>query len=127
MCGIAGFAGCHPDSAARGAQAVRRMMDRMVRRGPDACGSWSAPGIELGHRRLAIVDLDARANQPMLSGDGRYAVVFNGEIYNHRELRAELETEGYKFRTTSDTEVLLALFDRDGEAMLSGLRGMFAL
>ena len=80
----------------------------------------------LGHRRLAILDLDARANQPMVSTDGRYTIVFNGEIYNFRELRRALEADGIAFRTTSDTEVLLALFAREGERMLPRLRGMFA-
>ncbi len=98
----------------------------MQARGPDAEGLWSGEGVVLGHRRLAILDLDARANQPMLSADGRYTIVFNGEIYNFRELRGELKSEGISFRTTSDTEVLLALFAREGERMLHRLRGMFA-
>lgn len=95
-------------------------------RGPDAAGLWASEGVALGHRRLAILDLDSRANQPMVSTDERYAIVFNGEIYNFRELRRDLETDGVAFRTTSDTEVLLALFARDGELMLPRLRGMFA-
>jgi len=96
-------------------------------RGPDAEGLWTSAGVVLGHRRLAILDLDARANQPMVSTDGRYAIVFNGEIYNYRELRRELEADGVASRTTSDTEVLLNLFAREGERMLPRLRGMFAL
>lgn len=103
------------------------MVARMHTRGPDAEGLWTSAGVVLGHRRLAILDLEARANQPMVSTDGRYTIVFNGEIYNFRELRRELEAEGVAFRTTSDTEVLLALFARDGERMLPKLRGMFAL
>jgi len=102
------------------------MTARMSRRGPDAEGVWVSDGVALGHRRLAILDLDARANQPMVSADGRYTIVFNGEIYNFRELRRELEAHGVAFRTTSDTEVLLALFARDGARMLPRLRGMFA-
>ena len=102
------------------------MTARMHARGPDAEGVWASEGVVLGHRRLAILDLDARANQPMVSADGRYAIVFNGEIYNFRELRRELEADGVVFRTTSDTEVLLALFAREGERMLPRLRGMFA-
>ena len=102
------------------------MVTRMHTRGPDAEGLWTSAGVVLGHRRLAILDLDARANQPMVSIDGRYTIVFNGEIYNFRELRRELEAEGVAFRTTSDTEVLLALFAREGERMLPRLRGMFA-
>jgi asparagine synthase (glutamine-hydrolysing) len=107
-------------------QAVQRMVTRMRTRGPDAEGLWTSAGVVLGHRRLAILDLEARANQPMVSADGRYAIVLNGEIYNFRELRRELEADGVAFRTTSDTEVMLALFAREGERMLSRLRGMFA-
>jgi asparagine synthase (glutamine-hydrolysing) len=99
---------------------------RLSRRGPDREGRWQEEGVYLGHRRLAILDLDARAAQPMHSGCGRYVIVFNGEIYNYRSLRADLEARGVAFRTTSDTEVILALFSREGEAMLPRLHGMFA-
>jgi asparagine synthase (glutamine-hydrolysing) len=102
------------------------MTERMRLRGPDAAGVWTGNGVALGHRRLAIQDLDARSNQPMVSTDGKYCITFNGEIYNFHELRRELEAEGAAFRTTSDTEVLLALYARDGERMLPRLRGMFA-
>ena len=98
----------------------------MHARGPDAHGEWVGEGVVLGHRRLSIVDLDSRANQPMESANGRYQIVFNGEVYNFRELRRELEADGVDFRTTSDTEVLLVLFARDAERMLPRLRGMFA-
>ncbi|WP_374555874.1 asparagine synthase (glutamine-hydrolyzing) [Thermomonas sp.] len=98
----------------------------MQARGPDGEGLWQEDGVALGHRRLAILDLDARAAQPMHSADGRYAIVFNGEIYNFRELRQGLERDGHVFHTGSDTEVLLALFARDGDAMLRKLHGMFA-
>lgn len=121
MCGIAGLA----SSSCLGDQPVRQMVAHMRNRGPDAEGLWSSEGVVLGHRRLAILDLDARANQPMVSADGRYAIVFNGEIYNFHELRRELEGDGVAFRTTSDTEVLLTLFAREGERMLPRLRGMF--
>ena len=103
------------------------MLHHMRRRGPDAEGVWSGPGVVLGHRRLAILDLAARANQPLVSADQRYSIVFNGEIYNFRELRRSLEQQGVSFRTTSDTEVLLALYGREGAGMLGRLRGMFAL
>ena len=126
MCGIAGFVPTPGASIAPAIDATRRMTDHMRRRGPDAEGLWSSAGVVLGHRRLAILDLDARANQPMVSADGRYAIIFNGEIYNFRELRRELEADGVAFRTTSDTEVLLMLFAREGERMLPRLRGMFA-
>lgn len=123
MCGIAGIVG---QSAAKH---VEKMTAAMGHRGPDGEGIYVSPSgaCILGHRRLAILDLNARANQPMLSADGRYVIVFNGEIYNFRELRRELEAGGVVFRTTSDTEVLLVLFVREGERMLPRLRGMFAL
>lgn len=122
MCGlIAAFArnGVSPAG-------VTLALAAMQPRGPDGEGLWQEGGVALGHRRLAILDLDARAAQPMQSADGRYLIVFNGEIYNFRDLRRELEREGHAFRTGSDTEVLLVLFARDGETMLDKLHGMFA-
>ena len=107
--------------------ALRRALERMRRRGPDDEGTWQGEGVVLGHRRLSILDLDHRAAQPMHSICGRYVIVFNGEIYNFRTLRHDLESQGVVFRTTSDTEVILALFAADGEAMLPKLHGMFAL
>lgn len=129
MCGLAGvlpFRGprnLHPVE-----NAVRRMCDRMQARGPDSVGYWRDPetGLSLGHRRLSVLDLDARSNQPMVSPDGRYAIVFNGEIYNFGELRRVLERDGHVFHTHGDTEVLLRLYAVEGEGMLSRLRGMFA-
>jgi len=108
--------------------AVQRMSDHMRARGPDAMGYWSDStlGLVLGHRRLSILDLEPRANQPMHSGDGRYVIVFNGEIYNFRELRRVLERDGEVFQTRSDTEVLLKLYAREGQEMLTRLRGMFS-
>jgi asparagine synthase (glutamine-hydrolysing) len=107
---------------------LRRTRDAMSMRGPDDSGEWHSPDgrLSLGHRRLSIIDVSEHGHQPMLSADGRYAIVFNGEIYNYRELRAELEREGLTFHTHSDTEVLLAMFAREREAMLMKLRGMFA-
>jgi asparagine synthase (glutamine-hydrolysing) len=107
---------------------LQRTAEAMRRRGPDGAGSWRSRDGRVGmaHRRLAIIDLSAEAAQPMISGDGRLVIVFNGEIYNHRELRAELEADGARFRTHSDTEVLLQLFERRGASMLDALRGMFA-
>ncbi|HTX76843.1 MAG TPA: asparagine synthase (glutamine-hydrolyzing) [Terracidiphilus sp.] len=126
MCGIAGFVPAADDGTAPAAEAVRRMAGRMRLRGPDAEGLWTGNGVVLGHRRLAILDLDARSNQPMLSPGSEYAIVFNGEIYNFRELKSELEAAGAVFHTTSDTEVLLELYAREGDRMLPRLRGMFA-
>jgi len=107
----------------------RLALDRLAPRGPDAEGVWEAQGVWFGHRRLAVVDLDARANQPMHSPCGRYLLVFNGEIYNFRALRRELDAKygPIPWRTESDTEVVLAGFLREGEGWFSRLRGMFAL
>lgn len=104
----------------------QQALDQMLRRGPDAAGIWQDHGVWLGHRRLAIQDLDVRSNQPMHSSCDRYAIVFNGEIYNFHDLRKELAANGVQFRTASDTEVLLAMFAAQGPAMLPRLRGMFA-
>ncbi|MRR50485.1 MAG: asparagine synthase (glutamine-hydrolyzing), partial [Rhodocyclaceae bacterium] len=95
-------------------------------RGPDAQAGWSEGAIVLGHARLAILDLSPLGAQPMQSPDGRFVIVFNGEIYNFPELRTELETAGETFAGHSDTEVLLRLYQREGEACLAKLRGMFA-
>jgi asparagine synthase (glutamine-hydrolysing) len=100
----------------------------MRARGPDGSGIWWSADRRcgLGHRRLSILDLSERASQPMASTDGALVVTFNGEIYNYRSLRAELEAAGVRFRTTSDTEALLHLYARHGAAMVLRLRGMFA-
>lgn len=124
MCGIAGIIAAERDRPVD-ARLVQGMCDALVHRGPDGAGVWHAPGIALGHRRLAIIDL-AGSPQPMVSGDGRYVITFNGEIYNYRALRAELQAEGFAFRTTGDTEVILAAYARWGTACLDRLDGMFA-
>jgi len=126
MCGIAGI--FHPDvpkpvDPAR----VEAMTDMLAHRGPDGSGIWTAPGVGLGHRRLAIIDLSEAASQPMLAPDRRQAVMFNGEIYNFREVRAELEAKGHRFTTESDTEVILAGWRQWGPDCLSRLNGMFAI
>ena len=107
---------------------LARIRDAMRARGPDGEGLWIADDgrAGLGHRRLAVIDPGERSDQPMALDDNGPRIVFNGEIYNHRELRAELEGHGERFVTASDTEVLLRLYARDGEAMLQRLRGMFA-
>lgn len=107
---------------------MNRALDVMRMRGPDGRGTWGAStgACILGHRRLAIVDLSPDGAQPMVSACGRYVVVFNGEIYNYRALRGELEREGALFRSHSDTEVLLHLYQRSGTNMCPLLRGMFA-
>ena len=128
MCGIAGvFAYGDGAPAVDGAE-LEAMNERMRPRGPDAAGVWIAGDARVGlaARRLAIIDLSAEGTQPMADVDGELRIVFNGEIYNHRELRARLERFGARFHSTSDTEVLLQLYRRDGEAMVDLLRGMFA-
>ena len=104
------------------------MRDRLQHRGPDHGGSWSSSDglVALGHRRLAIVDLAPESNQPFVSSDGRYVLTFNGEIYNFRDLRKELCALGSRFRTQSDTEVLVEAFRHWDEDCLSRLSGMFA-
>ncbi len=104
------------------------LRDRLRHRGPDNASSWlDASGrVGLGHRRLSIIDMSHAADQPMASSDGRYRIVFNGEIYNYIELRRELEAAGEAFRTHSDTEVLLTALARWGEGALNRLNGMFA-
>jgi len=114
---------------ARGADvavaAVGRMVAAIGHRGPDAVGWWNDGPVALGHARLSIVDI-VGGGQPMHSSDGRYTLVFNGEIYNYRTLRSELEQVGEHFHTESDTEVLLRLYQREGAACVARLRGMFA-
>ncbi len=120
MCGIAGLVGPW-DASLAGA-----MTQAIAHRGPDGHGLWSEEGMALGHRRLSIIDLSDAAAQPMQSTNGRYVLAYNGEIYNYRELRTELEQAGATFRTSSDTEVLLQLFARDGLDCVNRLDGIFA-
>lgn len=124
MCGIAGLFHreiAKPVDPAR----VSRMTEALFHRGPDGAGVWTAAGVGLGHRRLAIIDVEG-SPQPMHDADGRYSIVFNGEIYNYRELRADLESCGHRFRTAGDTETLLAGYAQWGERLLPRLNGMFA-
>ena len=130
MCGIAGILlaprAADPDRLAA-AGAMARMM---LHRGPDSGGVWTDPeaGVGLSHRRLSIVDLSPAGHQPMASESGRFMMTFNGEVYNFKELRAELESAGQTFRGHSDSEVMLAAFERLGiEAALDRFAGMFAL
>lgn len=127
MCGIAGWAHLDPrTSPAEGAEELlRSMCDRMHHRGPDSEGYLVDDGIALGMRRLAIIDL-LTGKQPVFNEDRSVAVVLNGELYNYRELRADLETRGHKFRSESDTEVLPHLYEEYGRSMVDHLNGMFA-
>jgi asparagine synthase (glutamine-hydrolysing) len=127
MCGFAGFAwGPHASRGDATEKVLRRMADAIARRGPNGHGYWKddAAGIAFAHRRLAIVDLSAQGHQPMVSASGRYVLDYNGEIYNHHELRTHLQS---RWRGTSDTEVLLAGFEAWGirETLMSAV-GMFA-
>lgn len=127
MCGIVGLFSTGGGIAAWQEQ-IHAAMDRMARRGPDDQGSWSdGRGCALGFRRLAILDLTAAGRQPMLTADGRYALVLNGEIYNFRELRRELEQGGSRFRSSGDAEVALEALARWGVGALERFNGMFAL
>lgn len=128
MCGINGLFAFHPASDPPTERELLATRDAMARRGPDGAGSWWSADrrVGLGHRRLAIIDLSEAGAQPMVSGDGALAITYNGEIYNHEELRAGLERQGHVFRSHCDTEVLLHLYAAKGEAMLDDLRGMFA-
>lgn len=129
MCGLNGIFAYHDAANSPAQDELLKTRDRMAARGPDGAGCWWSADrrIAFGHRRLSILDLSDRASQPMISPDGSLVVVFNGEIYNMRELRGDLQAEGVEFRTSSDTEVLLRLFARDGKAMAGRLIGMFAL
>jgi len=128
MCGIAGIV-AYRETAPRVDRAeLLAVRESMAVRGPDGAGLWTSPDERTGlaHRRLAIIDPTEAASQPMASADGRLHITFNGEIYNYRELRAGLADRGRAFRTTSDTEVLLALYAERGAAMVEALRGMYA-
>jgi len=124
MCGIAGLFDLSGER-----EFDRKLLSAMnqtqFHRGPDEDGEFYAPGVALGHRRLSIIDLSS-GQQPMRSADGRLCVVYNGEVYNHRELAQELRKRGYEFRTRCDTEVILYAWQEWGEACVNHLRGMFA-
>ncbi|MEL6486646.1 MAG: XrtA/PEP-CTERM system amidotransferase [Pseudomonadota bacterium] len=124
MCGVAGL--FDPQGKAVFApERVERMTNALIHRGPDGAGVWSSSGVGLGHRRLSVIDLEGSA-QPMLSADGRAVIAFNGEIYNFKALREELASEGARFATRGDTEVILAAWQRWGVDCLERLDGMFA-
>lgn len=125
MCGIAGFTRFFDPTG--DVSSLLRMGDRIAHRGPDAHGEYLDEGIGLCHRRLSIIDLSTAGNQPMFSEDGNLVIAFNGEIYNFLELRKELEQKGYQFKTKTDTEVILALYQFEGARCLDKLFGMFAI
>lgn len=123
MCGIAGFLNFNSSPAER--ELLQRMTDSLLHRGPDGAGHFVAGPVALGHRRLSIIDLEA-GKQPLSNEDDTIWITFNGEIYNYRELRQRLEGYGHRFRTHSDTEVLVHAYEQWGTECLQLLRGMFA-
>jgi asparagine synthase (glutamine-hydrolysing) len=127
MCGIAGRWLSRAANQLVAPSPIEAALERLAHRGPDARGSWQgANGLELGHTRLSIIDLSDAGRQPMSSEDGRVVLVYNGELYNHHELRAKLEARGHRFRGRSDTEVMLTMYLERGRRMLDELNGMFA-
>ena len=125
MCGIAGF--INLDGASVSPVILKKMTDAIAHRGPDGEGQWIEGNIGLGHRRLAIIDLSPAGHQPMISADHRWVLSYNGEIYNYRELRADLEAEGVWLRSQTDTEVVLNALAHWGVSALLKFNGMFAL
>lgn len=128
MCGIAGWLG--REEVRDAPQVAKAMTDSIRHRGPDDSGVWidKSAGVALAHRRLSIIDVSSEGHQPMVSKSGRYVVAFNGEIYNFREIRRSLETQGCKFRGHSDTEVMLAAIEEKGfEIAIREFSGMFAI
>jgi len=125
MCGIAGIINLNGDGVSP--VLLQAMTDAIAHRGPDGEGHWIHENVGFGHRRLAIIDLSPLGHQPMVSRDSRYAITYNGELYNHREIRGELEARGYGFRSSSDTEVVLNALIEWGPDALLRFNGMFAL
>src|SRR5438309_6023869 len=124
MCGIVGIVNLNPRDTVDEAR-LKGMRDVLRHRGPDGEGLWIDGPVGLGHRRLAIVDV-AGGQQPMANEDQTVWIVFNGEIYNHPTLRPELEARGHRYRTRSDTETILHLYEEEGERCVERLQGMFA-
>ena len=122
MCGFVGFTGYIENNR----EIINKMMDRIIHRGPDMAGDYCGDGITLGFRRLSIIDLSEACRQPMTTEDGRYTLVFNGEIYNFMEIRSDLEQKGWSFRGNGDGEVLLKAYAEYGEKVMDLIRGMFA-
>src|SRR5438105_14321269 len=126
MCGITGLITQNPEAR------IGAMLKSIEHRGRDDEGVWTSTindegqSVCLGHRRLSIIDTSSAGHQPMRSSDGRFVVILNGEIYNYRELRAQLRSKGHAFQTQTDTEVLIAAWAEWGEQCLDRLNGMFA-
>jgi asparagine synthase (glutamine-hydrolysing) len=125
VCGIAGLV--HLDGSPVSPVILQKMTDAIAHRGPDGQGHWIDGSVGLGHRRLAIIDLSPAGHQPMISGDHRYVLSYNGEVYNYRELRTELEAAGFWFRSETDSEVVLYALAHWGVGALDRFNGMFGL
>ena len=126
MCGINGIAFSSKLNRQIDAQVLMQMRDVLHHRGPDEAGIFVEKNVGLAHRRLSIVDLES-GQQPMLNADDSVVIVYNGEVYNHNDYRAELENDGYKYKTHCDTETILHLYEKHGAGCVDYLRGMFAL
>src|SRR5436305_11544421 len=124
MCGIAGWVDFERDLTEQ-ADTARAMTETMARRGPDDEGLWMSAQAAIGHRRLAVIDI-AGGRQPMVADDGPTVLTYSGEVYNYRELRSELTAAGHRFKTASDTEVVLRAYLQWGEQMVDRLNGMYA-
>ncbi|MFG0258172.1 MAG: asparagine synthase (glutamine-hydrolyzing) [Phycisphaerales bacterium JB043] len=127
MCGILSIIAPAGRPISTDEHTLIRMRDRLEHRGPDDAGLWAHEGVAMAHRRLSVIDPTPDGHQPMLSPDGRYALVYNGELYNDEALRDELEREGARFQTSCDTETVLLTLAQWGEDALTRFRGMFAL
>ena len=127
MCGIAGTL-AFDDALTVDESTVSRMTATLRHRGPDDAGTYVRPDerVALGHRRLSIIDLSSAGHQPMSNEDGTVWITYNGEVYNHGELRAGLEARGHRFRSATDTEAIVHLYEEDGPACVERLHGMFA-
>src|SRR5882762_11597623 len=127
MCGICGILATS-DTFDREQKTVERMCDLIRHRGPDDTGTWLSPAgiVALGHRRLSIVDLSPAGRNPMPNEDGTLWITYNGEVYNHQALRAELEAKGHVYGSHTDTETIIHLYEEEGPRCVERLHGMFA-
>jgi len=124
MCGIVGVLDRSGEPVSP--VVIRRMTDQVIHRGPDDSGIFTDRAVGLGHRRLSIIDLSSAGHQPVATPDGRYVMVYNGEVYNFQELRIELEAKGWQFHSNTDSEVVLKAFAHWGMDALNRFNGMFA-
>src|ERR1041385_6075306 len=124
MCGIAGI--LNLDMSPVAPLEIGRMPERLVHRGPDDEGTWFGEGVGLGHRRLSIIDVTSAGHQPMANAAGTVWITYSGELYNYKEIRCVLEKQGRRFRSESDTEVIIQAYEEWGTQCLQQFNGMFA-